>query len=142
MQIDSLLILNSNREILYCTHAIRLPKGWPEYQDHIVKLLGSTIKTSFSVFDDVAIGTTIAGQLTIIVTAPLTSPLIVDANMSNVLKHFVLVLQNVCQGEISQANLMQRDHIIRLQMILQEEFSPSGYFRMLSEDELTAVSSK
>lgn len=134
MQIESFLVLSQNNDILFCTHNLKPPKTWVTYQDRLVQLLeGIDQSITFQAFPDLAIGTQLLGDLKIIVTAPSNSAFMIDSIMSKALNQFGLILKFVCNGDISQSNLMQRDRFIQLQMILQEELSPSGEMHFISE---------
>ena len=142
MQIESFLILDSNKDILYCTHALKPPKNWIDYQDRLVQLLdGITAPTSFQVFPDIAVGIQNLGSLKLIVTAPSTSSFIIDTIMTKALNQFASILKFICGSEVSRSNLMERNNYIKLQMILQEELSPSGEMHFISDTYFAEFSS-
>ena len=143
MQINSFFIMNFKEEILFCCHSIQFPNTWEEYLEKIQNLIpidSDNEKTHFFIYEDVSIGIRTIGQLKIFITAPSSSILKEETSLSKVLDHFSQILSFVCVNNITQEELSKRDTFIHLQMILQQDFTPNGYLRMLTESEFELAS--
>lgn len=135
MQIESLLILNNNNDILFNCHCVKPPRTWGQYLEKLVSLIpqNQDQNESILIYDDVSIAIKKIGNLKIITTAPPSSVLTTEKLFQVALTQFQKIISYCCNGEPSQEALTDRDNYIHLQMIIQNEISPSGFMRMIPE---------
>lgn len=145
MQLESLIIANSNKEILFCCHCIQPPRSWNDYQERLIKLIPDDNTNSegfsFLYFDDLVIGISAIKTLKIIISAPVTSALVVDSIMEGAVNQIKAIIKYACKDDVSLASFINRNHYISFQMLIQEEISAKGFLRMLPTSEFDDVAS-
>ena len=72
--------------------------------------------------------------------SPISSMVINNATIQAVLDQFQKIVTYCCKEELTQDSIMERDHYIKLQMIIQQELSTNGFLRMIPESEFESVS--
>lgn len=139
MNIESIHIvsLSSEREILFCSHCLPDSRNWNEYQNRVIKLIPRFDESClpFMIHDDIVIGFGSVGKIAIIITAATTSNFIVESAMRAAIKQIEEIIRYICKEEIAPANLLERNHYIQLQIILQHEFTANGHMNFLSKED-------
>ena len=143
MQIESLFIISQEKEILFCCHCLPESKNWNEYQTRLVKLIPNLDENClpYMMFDDIVVGFGFTGKIYIIITASLTSNFIVDSIMDLGIKQIKKIIGFICKDDLTPAKLMERNHYIQLQILLQHEISAKGYMRFIPSEEFESLAS-
>jgi hypothetical protein len=140
MQLESCLILSEKHEILFSCECIPPNRNWNEYVDRLVKLIPDpTCEKGFYLYDDLAIGVSDFNHMHIVVTAPVTSNLTVQPIMKDAIDQIKKIVGLVCKDDCTPQNLLNRNHYISLQILIQTEISATGHMRFLSQSELEAA---
>ena len=139
MNIESLHIINlsSEKEILFCSHCLPESKNWNEYQNRVIKLIPQFDESCppFMIHDDIVIGFGYIGKIAIVVTAAATSNCIVESVMSSAVNQVEEIIRFRCKEDLTPAHLLERNHYIQLQIILQHEFTANGYMNFLTKED-------
>jgi hypothetical protein len=107
-----------------------------QYQARLMRLLPSRDELPFVLFDDIVIGCQWYGRLIIVISAPVTSDLIVAPLMQTALSRMTTIISMACDSNLTEETLIKRDNYIKLQRMIQEEISPSGVLRFCNIEQL------
>ena len=141
MQIESFVLSNLQDEILFSCNALKAPQTWDNYLDMVTKRIQmkTKVRPQIYVFDDIVIAVRDTKNLRYMITAPASSMIKVGEIIHTALDQFEKIVNFVCNGDPDQEKVIERDNYIKLQMIIQQELSPSGFMRMIPESEFEAA---
>jgi hypothetical protein len=140
MQLESFIVANESNDILFACHFLPPTKNWNEYVGRLVKLIpGWDPLTPFLLYDDVAIGLSTLKELRLIVTAPLTSSLVIEGVMAEAMLQLKRILTFVTKDDPLQANLLKRDAYLGLHLLVQAEISTTGHMRFVGKEDFSGI---
>jgi hypothetical protein len=140
MQIEGFIIANEANDILFACHFLPPTKNWNEYVSRLVKLIpGWDPLTPFLLHDDVAIGLSTLKDMRLIVTAPLSSSLVIEGVMAEAIQQLKRILNFLMRDDPAQASLLKRDTYVGLHLLIQAEISPSGHMRFGKTDDFGGI---
>ena len=143
LRIESFVLSNSKDEILFSCNCLKPPQTWDSYIDKITNRIPVKPKPNpqIYVYDDLVIAVRDLKTLKLTITAPITSMAVNEASTQAILDQFEKIVTYCCKDEVTPENVMERDHYIKLQMLIQQELSTNGFMRMIPESEFESVSS-
>lgn len=133
MQVEGVIILGKTGDVLFSCGKPTNDISWDVRVNDIVEIAMSwdSEDVSFLLYDDVAIGVILVGELKIVVSAPISSDLAVEASMDKALSLLGQVVKLACKETCTQQVLMAREYYVRLQLLMQDEITTSGRLRLI-----------
>lgn len=138
MFIESLLITNNDKDVLFSMTTLSKDESWNDYLMNIKHLVPEQFpEKALYVYDERCIGIMRLDLLYIIIIAPVSSSFCVESNMFSILKRICTIIKKVIPNKkVTTETFTDRNVYVTVQVLIHGEFTSKGYHKNQTEEKL------